>query len=219
MCVTWIIDYVCSSEESSVCVTWIIDYVCSSEESSVCVTWIIDYVYSNEESSVCVTWIIDYVCSSEESSVCVTWIIDYVCSSEEHTQFAWDRIIPKAWGLSTPMTALLHCIQRRTRALQQPTRFCGGGVVAVAGSFRYRSIKLPQFREIFLHFRETWRSSAIYGHSRKFRDTLQVCLHNSLQKENIYQKFGGGGAWPPWPPCPPPLATPLNLLFRKQKLS
>ena len=30
---------------------------------------------------------------------------------------------------------------------------------------------------------------------------------NSLQKKNIYQKFGGG-PWPPWPP----LATPLRTL-------
>ena len=37
------------------------------------------------------------------------------------------------------------------------------------------SIKFPQFREIFVHFRETWRSPTISGDSRKFRETWQVC--------------------------------------------
>ena len=39
-----------------------------------------------------------------------------------------------------------------------------------------RSIKFSQFREIFLQFRETWRSCAISGDSRKFRETWQVCV-------------------------------------------
>ena len=43
-----------------------------------------------------------------------------------------------------------------------------------------KSIKFPQFREIFLHFRETWRSPAISGDSRKFRETWQVCLLREL---------------------------------------
>ena len=35
-------------------------------------------------------------------------------------------------------------------------------------------IKFPQFREIYLQFPETWRSRAISGDSRKFRQTWQV---------------------------------------------
>ena len=37
------------------------------------------------------------------------------------------------------------------------------------------AIKFPQFREFSLQFRETWRSRPISGHSRKFRETWQVC--------------------------------------------
>ena len=37
------------------------------------------------------------------------------------------------------------------------------------------SLKFPQFREFSLQFRETWRSRAISGDSRKFRETWQVC--------------------------------------------
>ena len=37
------------------------------------------------------------------------------------------------------------------------------------------SLKLPEFREFFSHFRETWRSGLISGDSRKFRETWQVC--------------------------------------------
>ena len=78
------------------------------------------------------------------------------------------------------------------RDLHEPTRFSGGG-----GSTRifvgrdthillrynknshflrrnYLPFKLPQFREISLQFRETWRSRAISGDSRKFRETWQV---------------------------------------------
>ena len=36
-------------------------------------------------------------------------------------------------------------------------------------------VKFPQFREIYLQFRETWRSRAISGDSWKFRETWQVC--------------------------------------------
>ena len=36
-------------------------------------------------------------------------------------------------------------------------------------------VKFPQFREIYLQFRETCRSRAISGDSRKFRETWQVC--------------------------------------------
>ena len=39
------------------------------------------------------------------------------------------------------------------------------------------SLKFPQFREFSLQFRETWRSRAISGDSRKFRETWQVCWH------------------------------------------
>ena len=46
-----------------------------------------------------------------------------------------------------------------------------------------RSIKLPQFREIFfLQFRETWRSCAISGDSREFRETWQVCIQLLLTR-------------------------------------
>ena len=64
----------------------------------------------------------------------------------------------------------------------------GGGVVAeggggsgriCSGSCRSKSIKLPQFRQIFLHFR--------------FKDRNNI---NSLGKKNIYQKFWGGGMAP-----------------------
>ena len=41
------------------------------------------------------------------------------------------------------------------------------------------AIKFPQFREISLTFRETWRSRAISGDSRKFRETWQVWLRNA----------------------------------------
>ena len=34
-------------------------------------------------------------------------------------------------------------------------------------------MKFPRFREIFYHFRETWRSCSISGDSRKFRETWQ----------------------------------------------
>ena len=43
------------------------------------------------------------------------------------------------------------------------------------------SLKLPEFREFFSHFRETWRSGLISGDSRKFRETWQVwisCMTN-----------------------------------------
>ena len=69
---------------------------------------------------------------------------------------------------------------------------------------------------MFLHFRATWISPAIYGDSRKFRETWQVCLHikernniNSLEKKNIYQKFGGAMA--PWPTPGYATVGPLRL--------
>ena len=65
----------------------------------------------------------------------------------------------------------------------------GGGVVAYiffSGNSRSKSSKLPHFRQIF-----------------EERNNI-----NSLQKKNIYQKFGG--VWPPWPPLATPLATQLG---------
>ena len=41
----------------------------------------------------------------------------------------------------------------------------------------YLAFKFPQFREVSLQFRETWRSRAISGDSRKFRETWQVWYH------------------------------------------
>ena len=38
------------------------------------------------------------------------------------------------------------------------------------------ALKFPQFREFSLQFRETWRSRAISGDSRKFRETWQVWI-------------------------------------------
>ena len=40
--------------------------------------------------------------------------------------------------------------------------------------WKKKSLKLPKFREILGHFRETWRSGVISGDSRKFRETWQV---------------------------------------------
>ena len=62
----------------------------------------------------------------------------------------------------------------------------------VLGNKRSRSIKLPQFREFFLTFP---------GH-------LEI-TRNSLQKKNIYQKFGGGMA----PLAPPGYATDYRAVF------
>ena len=44
----------------------------------------------------------------------------------------------------------------------------------------YLPFKLPQFREISLQFRETWRSRAISADYRKFRETWQVCIVATL---------------------------------------
>ena len=38
----------------------------------------------------------------------------------------------------------------------------------------YFTFKFPQFRELSLQFRDTWRSRAFSGDSRKFRETWQV---------------------------------------------
>ena len=40
---------------------------------------------------------------------------------------------------------------------------------------RNYSLKLPEFREFFSHFPETWRSRLISGDSRKFSETWQLC--------------------------------------------
>ena len=57
------------------------------------------------------------------------------------------------------------------RDLHKRTRFGGGSSRICSGSCRSISIKLPQLRDICVHFRETCRSPAISGDSRKFRET------------------------------------------------
>ena len=56
-----------------------------------------------------------------------------------------------------------------------------------------RSLKLPKFRDIWSHFRETWRSGVISGNSRTFRETWQVCRyrHYGASLCDSLKKFDG----------------------------
>ena len=62
------------------------------------------------------------------------------------------------------------------------------------------SLRLPEFREFFSHFRETWRSGLVSGDSRKFRETWQVCLHDysALHGYYILRNFPPCTAIPPY---------------------
>ena len=61
-------------------------------------------------------------------------------------------------------------------SLREPTAFSGGGVVAEVFPLTNQSHSLDS-GTFLVHFRATCGSPAVYGHSRKFRHTSQVCLH------------------------------------------
>ena len=89
--------------------------------------------------------------------------------------------------------------------LREQTRFSGGGGGVVPDIFpvpadQYHSLSSGK---CFLHFRGTWSSPAIYGHSRKFRET---CTHSKNVTTSIHCRNkhlpkvwrGHGPRGPPW---------------------
>ena len=94
----------------------------------------------------------------------------------------------------------------------------GGSSGNFCGNCRYRSIKFPQFRDFFLHFRGAPADHPPFMHPHG--DSRSLCRSaytfkernniNSLENKNIYQKFGGGAMAPVGPPDSPLL--PIGAL-------